>query len=116
MTTRTLHQLSKAVLEKLALIDANADPSAADAQMISDRYGELMETLRDEDLCYWNDDAIPLLVFSAVADLVALHCMSAFGLGGNPVEIEDAEIPIKRRIRKHTRKPASGMPIPQENF
>lgn len=116
MTTRTTQQLSKAVMEKLALVDANADPSAADHAMIANRYTELMDVLRDEDLCYWSNAAIPLLVFSGVSDLVALHCMSAFGLGGSPVEIEANEIPIKRRIRKHTKKPYSHEDITADDY
>lgn len=117
MTTRTLNQLSKAVMEKLALLDANSTPAAADHTMIVDRYTELMEGLRDENIAYWDDAAIPLLVFGPVADLVALHCGGAFGRPlVSVIEIEAAEVPIKRRIKRHTRKHASGEEIHQDNF
>ena len=46
--------------------------------------------------------------FPAVTDLVALHCKSAFGGNISLPDIEAAEVPIKRRIRRHTRKHASG--------
>lgn len=117
MTTRSLNELSKAVMEKLAILDANSSPSAADHKMIVDRYTELMAGLQDEEIAYWDIDAIPLLVFGAVTDLVALHSGGAFG---RPLvaltDIEAAEVPIKRRIKRHTRKHASGEEIRQDNY
>lgn len=103
MATRTKAQLSKAVMEKLGLLNATDDVAAEDHAMISTRYTELMEGLEAENLAYWPEDQIPLLVFPAVTDLVGIHCASAFGITPlNPIEIEQAEIIVKRRIRKYT--------------
>ncbi len=109
MATRTLVQLSKAVMEKLALIDSHGSVAAVDHQTIVDRYTEIMEQLRDESIGYWDDGAVPLLVFGAVTDLVALHVAPSFGAPLVPItKIEEAEVSIKRRIKRHTKKYASG--------
>ena len=117
MATRTLLQLSHAVMEKLALIDANSSPAAPHHQMIVDRYSELMEELRGDGIGYWEDAAIPLLVFGPVCDLVALHVGPAFGKPLVKVtDIEDAEVPIQRRIKRHTKKHASGLEPEQVDY
>ena len=116
MTDRTLLQLSKAVADKLTVTDALEQPAAVDHALIVSRYEELMEELRDDDLCYWPNGAIPLVVFTAVVDLVALHVAPSFGMTiAGVYEIENAEIPIKRRIRKRLNKAeGSGAEIKRE--
>jgi hypothetical protein len=117
MKSRTPQELSKAVMDQLGVIDALEFPSAIDHQYIFDRYTDLMDELRADELGYWPDDQIPGLVFLAVADLVALHVGPAFG---RPVvavtDIEDAQVPIKRRIRRYTKKHASGEVSYQDHF
>ena len=117
MATRTLQNLSKAVMEKLGVIDALQDPSAQDHTMILNRYAEILEGLVEEELAYWPEGEIPLIVFPALTDLVALHVGPAFG---RPIvavtDIEGAEIPIKRRLRKHSRKEASGAETYQVDY
>jgi len=117
MTTRTTSELSKAVMQKLAVLDALEDPSTADHVMIKARYEELMEGLREENLAYWENSEIPLVVFPALTDLVALHSGSAFGKPLAAVgDIEQAEMSIKRRIRRHTHKLSSAATIYQDDF
>jgi hypothetical protein len=117
MTTRTTSELSKAVMQKLAVIDAMESPSAQDHVMINARYEELMEGLREENLAYWENSTIPLVVFPALTDLVALHSGSAFGKPLAAVgDIEQAEMSIKRRIRRHTHKLSSAATIYQDDF
>ena len=117
MATRTLQDLSKAVMEKLAVIDALEDPSASDHLMIMRRYAELYEGLAEEQLAYWPESEIPLVAFPALSDLVALHAGPAFG---RPIvsvtDIEAAEVPIKRRLRRHTHKRASGVEAFQVDY
>ena len=57
------------------------------------------------------------MVFGPVCDLVALHCGPAFGKPiVNVTNIEDAEVPIKRRIKRHTKKHASGLEPEQVDY
>ena len=117
MATRTLQNLSKSVMEKLAVIDALESPSAQDHSLIAERYAEIFDALAEEELAYWPTGEIPLIVFPALTDLVALHVGSAFGRPMVAVsDIEAAEIPIKRRLRKHTHKRASGVETYQDDF
>lgn len=116
MTTRSLTELSKAVMEKLGKVDANSTVEAADHTMIVDRYTELMEGLRFEDIAYWTDTAIPLLVFPALTDLVALHSQSAFGRAVNAQEFETLELTHKRRLRRYTHKMSAKDIACSENY
>jgi hypothetical protein len=109
MTTRSQTEMAQTVLEKLRVVDSQQSASATDRTFVINRYAELMEGLREEELAYWPDDEIPLLVYPAVTDLVALHVSGSFGKPMvSLIEIESAEIPIKRRIRRHTRKQSAG--------
>lgn len=116
MTSRSLTELSKAVMEKVAKTDANATVEAADHAMIVDRYTELMEGLRFEGIAYWEDAAIPLLVFPPLTDLVALYCQSAFGRTVDAAEMERLELVHKRRMRRYTHKITAGDVSCTENF
>ena len=117
MATRTLQNLSKAVMEKLGVIDALQDPSAQDHTMIVNRYAEILEGLAEEELAYWPEGAIPFIVMPVLIDLMALHVGPSFGRPIVDVTmIEAAEIPIKRRLRKHTHKSASGAETHQDDF
>lgn len=118
MTSRSLSDLTLAVMQDLVVIDAFDNPSASDHALIRGRYEAILENLKEEGLAYWDEGAIPLAVFQPVTDLVALHCGGAFGRPkvGSFSDIEAAEISIKRRIRRHTHKLPSGVALTQDDF
>jgi len=108
MTTRSLTELSHAVMEKIGAVDSNSTVEASDHDMIVRRYSELMEGLRFEEIAYWENAEIPLLVFPPLTDLVSLHCESAFGRQRDPKEMEALELVHKRRMRRYTHKMSAG--------
>lgn len=117
MANRTTLELSKSVLLTLSVLGSDETPSAADHAYVSSVYRSLYDGLVLEELAYWPEAAIPDLVMLPLTDLVALYSARAFGkpfLVGEKLEAEEAS--IKRRIRKHTRKPASGAAIFQSDY
>lgn len=117
MVTRSLSDLTLAVMQDLGVIDAMDSPSASDHALVRGRYEALFSNLREESLAYWEEAAIPLVVFQPVTDLVALHCGAAFGRPKVSIaEIEATETSIKRRIRRHTHKLTSGVTMYQDDF
>ncbi len=110
-TTRPQSELATAVMEHLGLTNAGEAPAASDASFVLRRYTNLMDELRDEQIAYWDNNAIPYEAFEGVVSAVGILVMGAFGLDA-PVgrELEDAMEVAKRRIRRRVVKPASGEP------
>jgi len=105
MTARTIVDLTAAVMLDLALINANETPSATDHAFIAASYAEALEELRDDGLCWWDANAIPLAVFPAVVSFMSISVSEAFGKPRQvpvDVELEAARKRIRRRIAKPT--------------
>ncbi len=116
-TTRTQAELARAVMEDLGLIAANEDPAAADQSMILRRYTNLIEEWRDDNIVYWEANAIPYEVFEAVVGAMRLVVGPSFGVPGLVGEdLDNALEGAKRRIRRRVKKPASGQPIAADYF
>ena len=108
--------LSTAVLRKLKVLDALESPSTEDHALVYNRYLELHEGLQHEELAYWPSDFIPLIVMPALVDLVAIHVSNEFGITINLAEIEDLEVPIKRRIKRYNVKRDSEADVYQVDY
>ncbi|CAN1724437.1 protein of unknown function [Hyphomicrobium sp. 1Nfss2.1] len=115
MATRTQADLASAVMEDLALINTGdgEDPSAADRAMITRRYQNMLAEMRDENIVYWSDDAIPYEAFEAVVGLMSLIVGPSFGKPklAEGEDFNNALDGAKRRLRKRVVKPASGLPV-----
>lgn len=107
MTTRTIQDLAKAVMQDLGLINATEDPAAADRDFIETNYMEALEELRDDGLVWWEANAIPLAVFQGVVSYVGIIVSEGFGKARTiPVDVELEA--AKRRIRRRVAKPTTG--------
>lgn len=116
-TTRTQAELARAVMEDLGLIAANEDPSADDQSMILRRYTNLLAEWQDDNIVYWDADAIPYETFEALVSVMRIVVGPAFGIPGLAGENLDAALEgAKRRIRRRIVKPASGQPIEVDYF
>lgn len=107
----------QSVLERNGILNPDESPEANDSAFITSTLEAVMEGLRLEEIAYWDDDAIPPLVFLPLGDLVWLYCAKGFGkpsLSGPALEMEEAS--IKRRIRRYTHKRSSGLDTYQDNF
>jgi len=115
MATRTSSELCAAVMEDLALINADygETPSAADEAMIKRRYQNMFAEMQDEDIVYWEADKIPYEAFEALVTLMAMIVGPAFGKP-KIAEGEDFNLVLdgaKRRLRRRVVKPVSGKPV-----
>ena len=111
-TTRTIAELVQAVLEDMGLCnpDYGETPSAGDAAMIERRYRNMLAEMQDENIVYWDADAIPYETFEGVVGLMRLIVGPAFGSPkvAEGEEFNNALEGAKRRLRKRVVKPASG--------
>lgn len=115
--TRSVGELITETMRDLGLLSQRQDPSEDDAAFIRKRYEDVLEELRDEDLVYWQDDAIPKEAFLAMVKYLGLEVGGAFGLPGfNVVDLNTAQIAAKKRIRRRVSKPTSGEPVTVEDF
>lgn len=117
MATRSTQQMATDVMLDLGLIEASQSPSATDADYIKRRYADLMEELRDDLICYWPDNAIPVVVYERIIKLVGLSVGGAFGLpmpSGRAFEVEMQA--AKNRVRKHTALRSSGLSQAVDDF
>ena len=109
--------MATAVMRDLGLIDAAQSPAADDSLFIRERYQDLMEELRDDSICYWPDNSIPVVVFERVVKLVAMSVGGAFGLPFPTGTDLNRELDAARtRIRRHTAHKVSGMPVTVDDF
>lgn len=116
MATRTKAALAANVLVHLGITNASESPAAIDVQYVSDRYDDCLEELIDDDLAYWPSNAIPVVMFEPLTQLVSLSVMTAFGLPLSPTEMEEGRRLYKRRIRRHVGKKSSGLAAEFEDF
>lgn len=115
MSFRTSSDLAAAVMEDIGLINIGygETPSAADEAMIKRRYENILAEMQDEDIVYWDADAIPYEAFEALVTLISLIVGPSFGKP-KIAEGEDFNRLLegaKRRLRKRVVKPASGKPV-----
>lgn len=121
-TTKTPAELAINVMQKLSASDSNEVAIDANQEkIIIAHYVTKMAVLRDQELGYWDDDAIPLEVFEAVTKIIAQ--IAAPGMGEEiPTEMDEAGRLMQvgplgmKELREHTRKRRSGLPTPIEAF
>jgi len=77
---KTKQKLAEEVLLELGRADAaNPAESAEDIDLVKRRYEGVLKELDDTDLVFWDEDAIPVRVFTPLAKLIASECAQAFG-------------------------------------
>jgi hypothetical protein len=126
---RSVHDLATAVMRRLAAIDQNEQPSAAErAQLVAlydDKYAELSSD--GEDLVYWENsgdtdaEEIPNEVFGALTRIMAEEFAPTIGQA-IPSEQEESGAPLSigvkgmRMLRRHVARQASGVPTKIHSF
>jgi hypothetical protein len=91
---RTVHQLVTAAIRKLASIDQNEEPSAAERAQGVSLYNEKYAELDHDELVYWEnsddpeEEEIPELVFGALTRIMAEEMAPVMG---EPIPSEQGE-------------------------
>jgi len=106
--THTSAELATAVLRKMTIIDAEETPATEDSDFVIDAYEAKYHQMIDQKLAYWNIDAIPREIFSAVRDLIVNEVREAYGDAMSATEKEKEEIILLRPIRRHISRQATG--------
>lgn len=106
--TVTTTVLAEAVLRELGVIDATESPDSIDETYVTTAYSRKFYELRDRDLAYWNETAIPQEIFLTVRDLVMNEVRGAFGEPMSAADKDAQESIILRQLRRHTQRRASG--------
>ena len=106
--TKTAVELATSVLRSRNKLAAEETISAADSGHIVGVYQAKLEEWAEEDLVYWTYDAIPLVVFQTLVELVWNEVSPAFGVP-NPVEEKvQRETLLLKRLRRHVGRRKSG--------
>ena len=112
MATYTRIELRNAVLQDLAVIDANEAPSAEDAVLADDRVQQTLERLADDGLVPFDldGDAIPARYFIPLVQVIGPSLCPSFGLLGElPVRIPLMDEGMKA-LRRLKAQPYFGTP------
>lgn len=86
--SKTVADLSRKVMELLALQDPNEDVSTEDHALISNAYQSRFEELFFREIVWWPVDVIDDKAFTAIARVVAAEVAFSFG---RPIPMEYAE-------------------------
>ena len=125
---RTVHQLITAAVRRLASIDENEEPSAAQRAKGVDLYDEKYAELDGEELVYWDnsgdpeEEEIPERVFGALTRIMAEEMAPVMGEpipseqdenGAGPISIGNKGMRMLRRIMA---RQASNVPTKIDYF
>lgn len=109
---KTEQDLATEVLIELNVIDGEEQPSAADKQLVIDRYRSRLETLVDEDYADWQSNSIPEAAMPGLRLVIAFECARAFG------RVPDASLEDEglTKLARLMRKKATYEPIRPDYF
>lgn len=71
------------VLGKLFVVEGSGVPEAEDQATVLDVLNSRVEQLREDGVCWWDNDDIPLQVRDALTDFVAGHAAPFFMTGAD---------------------------------
>lgn len=78
MADATQAQLAQRILEKLHVLQAGETPDTADDALVDRVIVSVNEQLRENEIAYWSDSAIPQAVLEPLAAYIACSCAGDF--------------------------------------
>jgi len=112
MATKTKADLVKRALQKLQIVSATEEPSAADAVLAGDMYDTLRLELVTQGIGALMPNAVPQAMFEAMAEYLARRCAEDFGMGAD----EASEMRARKRLYAVAGTPYSGDPVEAKYF
>ncbi|MEL7227000.1 MAG: hypothetical protein AAGL17_19730 [Cyanobacteria bacterium J06576_12] len=110
-TDADCHQL---ILEKLSKVRGGQTASAEATARVKKAFDSRIEFLRDELICWWDDDAIPLSAFDPLAEYMTFYCPVITRKERQAYKQDSME--GLRDLRKLSAKASQGAPIVAEYF
>jgi hypothetical protein len=114
MATETDAEVQTRVLLKLKLIVAGESAEAADLSVVNDVFDSRIEYMRDEGVCWWANDEVPMSVCDPLAEYLTFYCCSEFDI--NPAEYQVRSQIGERDLRRLSAKRSQGASIQVDYF
>ncbi|MBB03965.1 MAG: hypothetical protein CML03_00325 [Pseudooceanicola sp.] len=114
MATETDAEVQTRVLLKLKLIVGGESPETADLAVVNDVFDSRVEYMRDEGVCWWADDAVPLSCCDPLAEYLTLYCCSEFDI--SPAEYFQRSQVGERDLRRLSAKRSQGASVQVDYF
>ncbi len=113
---KTETELATAVLKHLGVLGNGQGVEAEDAQDVIAAYRSKYDEIAAPgmDYGYWLAEEIPDALFLTLRDLVALEVQASFGFPIDPATKDAQEQIILKRLRRHTGRIATGLPVYSE--
>lgn len=105
------------ILEKLHVLESGETPQAADSALVLRVLVPRLEYLRDDELAYWPDDAIPDAVFDPFCEYMLYFVGPVF----RPSGADDQRFAARSQrgmteMRRHLAKRSEGAPVKADYF
>tara|TARA_X000001316_G_C922179_1_gene37077 strand:+ start:1561 stop:1905 length:345 start_codon:yes stop_codon:yes gene_type:complete len=114
MATETDAEVQTRVLLKLKLIVGGESADTADLSVVNDVFGSRIEFLRDEGVCWWDADAVPLSYCDPLAEYLTFYCCNEFDI--SPAEYFQRSQLGERDLRRLSAKRSQGAPVQVDYF
>lgn len=105
--TKTDNDLFKRVLKELSQVNGESEPDAEDILAVKNVYEPLLETMRENNVAFWETDEIPSAAFLPAARYVAYFAAPEFGIKYDPSE----ELIREKALRRITQFKYLGDPV-----
>lgn len=113
---KTETELATAVLKHLGVIGNGQSPDAEDLADVTAAYRSKYDEIAAPgmDYGYWLVEEIPDALFLTLRDLIALEVQTSFGQPVDAATKDALEIIVLKRLRRHTGRIATGLPVQSE--
>lgn len=115
MATKTRAELVNTVLKKLFIVAGGETADASDYASALDVIANRSEWLKDEEIIYWADDAIPLAAFDPLAEFM-LFFVAPILLPETADSYAARSQKGEQDLRRHVAKRSQGAPIQTDYF
>jgi len=106
MADATIQEIAERVLQKLSVLERGETAEHADQLLVMGIIASVNEELRDDEICYWSDEAFPQSIKEAFSDYVACFTVGDFPSQKNKAKYE-GEANENRFLRKLARLSSS---------
>jgi hypothetical protein len=109
MADITLADLRNRVLQKLSVLMGGETAAAEDAAVVDAACLAVFEDLRERNICYWSDSAIPLALKESLAEHIACYSCGDFPSKKNNAKYggeaaKEATRAVLRELTAHTKR------------
>lgn len=110
-------EMATLILQKLQVLVAGETPTSADQTVTLDVYGSRMEYLRDDELVWYADNAVPDALADPLAEYMLPYVSSMFEVSQmERGEYMQRSLMAERQLRRHAAKRSEGAAVQVDYF